>query len=123
MAGLWIEFHAALWQFWKVERLAAKLQIPYAHALGVLGCLWTWAATNKTDGDLSKFSDAELASAAKWHGSVNGFVRYLKDCEWMDADGRLHDWAQHGTRILQESRRKQQAYRDRKKAVRKGRKT
>ena len=117
MPGLWIEYHAKLRDFWKVKRLSDRLQIPYAHALGLVSCLWTWAADNKPDGKLDKFTDSELAEAAKWTGEINGFVRYQKECELMDADGRIHDWEQHGIRVLEESRRKQQAYRDRKKAM------
>lgn len=118
MAGLWIEYHAALWSFWKVDRLAEKLRIPYPHALGVLSCLWTWAANNKPDGNLKKFSDTEIAHACRWDGVVNGLIGDLKTCELIDQDGMLHDWKDHGTRVLRQSRDKQQAYRDRKKSLR-----
>ena len=113
MAGLWIEYHTTLRDFWKIKRLARLLHIPYAYALGLVSCLWTWAAENKPDGNLSKFQDAEIAEAATWEGPVNGFVGYLTTCELLDPDGRLHDWNQHGLRIILESRRRQQAYRDR----------
>jgi hypothetical protein len=114
MPSLWIEYHTNLWEFWKVKRLALKLSIPYAHALGLVSCLWVWTATNKADGNLTKFSDAEIADAARWGGEVNGFVGYLKECELLDADGKLHDWDKHGLRVILESRRRQQEYRDRK---------
>lgn len=113
MPGLWIEYHTALRDFWKIKRLAAILSVPYPHALGLVSCLWTWAAENKPDGNLKKFSDEELAEASKWDGQTNGFVGHLKACELLDADGGLHDWQQHGIRMLLNSRERQQAYRER----------
>ena len=122
MAGLWIEYHLTLREFWKVQRLADLLQIPYAHALGLVSCLWVWAAANQGDGNLARFSDQEIARAARWEGSVNGFRGYLVQSELLDKDGKVHRWDRYGTRVLGESRRKQQEYRDRLKAKRRGKK-
>ena len=104
MAGLWIEYHLTLREFWKVQRLADLLQIPYAHALGLVSCLWVWTAANQGDGNLARFNDQEIARAARWEGTVNGFRGYLVQSELLDKDGKLHQWDRYGTRVLTQAR-------------------
>lgn len=112
----WIEYHDALRDFWKIERLAHILQVPYAHALGLLSCLWLWAVKNARDGKLKHFTDLEVAKAARWEGNAEGFKEHLRICKLIDrGTDRLHDWSEYGTRMLEESRRKQREYRLRKK--------
>lgn len=120
----WIEYRKALRDHVKVRRLAGALSIPYAHALGLVSCLWLWAIDNASDGNLNPFSDEELAYAAKWDGAVNGFRTHLTEIRWLDPDGRLHDWEKHGTRLLREAKtrtavwRRRQQHRKKKIAAR-----
>lgn len=107
----WIEFHAGLWNHWKIQRLASKLQIPYAHALGMVSCLWTWTVTNSREGDLSRFTDPEVAAAMRSETPINGIKETLQQCELVDQDGHLHDWKNHGTRLLDQAKQRMEKYR------------
>ena len=107
----WIEYHTALRDHWKISRLADKLKTPYTEALGLVSCLWLWAAENAQDGHLKQFTDEEVARAARWTGAVNGFRQYLIDCELVDQDGRLHQWERYGNRLLRESKERTEQWR------------
>ena len=96
----WIEYRKALRDHVKVHRLAKLMEIPYPYALGLVSCLWLWAVDNATHGDLSSFTDEEIAYAAKLDGPVNGFRKHLMAVRFLDSSGRLHDWDKHGTRVL-----------------------
>ena len=113
----WIEYHQDLWNLWKIERLAAKLGVTYAHALGLISCLWTWAISNARDGSLKDFTDDEIASACRWTGNHAGNIRKLLiECELVDGDtGRIHDWESHGLRLLNRARERTREWREKKK--------
>ena len=110
----WIEYHTALRDHWKISRLADKLKTHYTEALGLVSCLWLWAAENAQDGHLKQFTDEEVARAARWTGAVNGFRQYLLDCELVDPDGRLHRWESYGLRMLLSARERQRESRAKK---------
>ena len=107
----WIEFHTSLRDHWKIDRLKDALNIPYAHALGLIGCVWTWAATQAQNGDLSRFTDAEISRAARWEGRWDGFKNVLKSCGLLDDKEKINDWHKHGIRILKSSRKRQEEHR------------
>ena len=109
----WIEFHTGLWNHWKVNRLAKKLDISYPHALGLVSCLWTWAVDNAENGNLSHFTDEEIAKGCRWIGEASGFFSYLIECQLVDENKRIHDWDKHGIRILKEARRRKAESRER----------
>ena len=100
----WIEFHAGVRENSKIGVLASSLQIPYAHAVGLMGCLWASPHAINHDGNLTGCTDAFIAGLAKWEGSINGFVGYLKAAKLLDADLRLHDYSLHGTKMLRDAR-------------------
>lgn len=112
----WIEYHLSLREFWKVDRLAARLGIRYTEALGVVSCLWCWAGNNAKDGRLKKFTDLEIAKAARWEGPADNFKEILRSCRLLDkGTDKIHDWDKHGLRLIEESRRRQKEYRQRQK--------
>lgn len=108
----WIEFHTRLRDHWKIDRLKDALKIPYAHALGLVGCLWTWAAENAQNGNLSKFADSEICRATRYEGQPDGFKDILIKCELLDKNGYIHDWKAHGLKLLLSSIKRQKKYRD-----------
>ena len=120
----WIEYHEALWDFWKVKRLALRLEISYPHALGLLSCLWLWAVRNAKTGVLKKFGNDELAAGARWSGTsqndgVGLFTKALLiECELLDQrTEKLHDWDLHGTRLLDAARQRVKKHRGKKDAT------
>ena len=107
----WIEFHEQLRDHYKVHRFAKLLKVPYAQALGHLACLWTWAAGTARDGHLKRFTDDEIAYAARWEGQSNGFVTHLVEAELLDKDHSIHDWNQYGIKALESARKRQAKWR------------
>jgi hypothetical protein len=61
-------------------------------------CLITWAAANRSDGDLSGMTVEDIELAADWLGDEGAFVSELVRVRFLDQDGEnyaLHDWADH----------------------------
>ena len=108
----WIEFHIALRDHWKIDRLAFLLECDYAAALGHLACLWCWTATNAPNGTLKNFSDKELCKAARLP-LEKCLKDVLKQVKLMDANDRIHDWGKHGLKYLVAKRYRQKEYRQR----------
>ena len=111
----WIEYHDALWDFWKVNRLAKAIDIPYAHALGLISCLWTWAVRNQPCGILKRFTDDEIADAMRWTGKRPiPAKRFLINSELLDKKTEeLHDWNKHGLRLLNQARERKKRWHSR----------
>jgi hypothetical protein len=116
----WIESHQSLGTHIKLRRLARTLGILKPQAVGHLYYLWWWALDGAPSGDVSALSAAELAEVSEWPGDPEAFLAALRDCGWLDPDGRIHDWEQYVGRILsfRENNRKRQ--RRRRKALRHG---
>ena len=101
---MWIKAHASLARHPKTKRMARMLGISDAMAVGPLFVLWWWAMEYAQDGDLSDFTDEEIASAAGWDGDPSSFVSALVECGgrgsgFLDRteDGGLilHEWDEH----------------------------
>jgi len=107
----WIEFHTALRDHWKVKKLASILGVEYTTALGIIGCLWLWAADYASNGDLSRFTDDILRDAMRCN-LEKCTLKALKCSEFVDESGKIHDWGKHGIRLLKSSRKRQKGYRE-----------
>ncbi len=87
---------------WKVELVADRLGIVPAQVVGHLVGLWSFAANataeSQADGDLSRFSPSMLERRAGWSGEAGALWQALLQAQLVDADGRLHDWAEHAGR-------------------------
>lgn len=63
-----------------------------------LVCLILWAASNRSDGNLSGMTGEDIELAADWDGEAGAFVQELAALKFFDeVDGgyRIHDWAEH----------------------------
>lgn len=63
-----------------------------------LVCLILWAASNRSDGDLSGMTVEDIELAADWAGQDGAFVAALTEVRFLDGqDGEymLHDWHEH----------------------------
>lgn len=109
----WIEFHADLRDHWKVHRLKDILKIRYAEALGLVACLWTWAANQAQNGDLKRFTNDEISAACRWHGASKNVVEALQEAKFLTEKKMIHDWGKYGLKLLLSSRKRSKLYRDR----------
>lgn len=81
-------------------KIAGLLGIPKAHAVGLMECLWHWAAKFCPQGDIGKWGDESIADGAGWPSTDAGiFTAALLQAGWLDesAEFRLiiHDWPEH----------------------------
>ena len=89
----------------KIRRLAAILEIPWPHALGLAGLLWRFAAKHAPTGEVGRHDDEEIATALEWPGDAVDLVAALARCRLLDAvDGParllVHDWPEHAPRYV-----------------------
>lgn len=90
--SLYIRVQLSFWNHVKTLRLRARIG---DDAFWVPPRLWSYAAEAKPDGDFSGYTSAELAMLAGCPKHAASIRQDLIDCGFMDADGRLHDWAEH----------------------------
>lgn len=57
--------------------------------------LWAYAAENQSDGNFSKYTSAELAALLGCDKYATSILQALKDAEFIDPEGFIHDWEQH----------------------------
>ena len=109
----WIEYHTALRDHWKVQRLADTLEVEYTTALGIISCLWLWCVDYAPDGDISRFTDREIrAGCRNTHEKIG--KKTLRDCCLIDENGCINDWAKYGIKYLKSMRKRIREYRRRK---------
>lgn len=125
----WIQVYSNLIKHPKTYALADELKLtskdasPNAVASGMLVSLWLWAAQNATDGDLSKCPPRAIAEAAEYRKNPVTFVAALKKTKWLDNDGKLHDWCEYATLLIEcdqqqreKTRKRVERHRAKKKA-------
>ena len=84
----------------KIRRLAAILEIPWPHAVGLSGLLWRFAAKHAPTGAVGRHEDEDIATALEWPGTAQGLTEAFVRCRLLDAvDGPdrllIHDWPDH----------------------------
>lgn len=83
----------------KMRDLARRLNIPLAHAVGIMEMIWHWAGQETPQGDIGLAEDREIAAAADWAGRPSVLVDALVDSRWLDRDDVyrlvIHDWPDH----------------------------
>lgn len=112
----WIESHQSLGRHPKLLRLANELGVDKVMAVGHLQYLWWWAMDYAKDGDISRFSDFEVANASEWRGEPKTMSQALRNCSWIDANGKLHDWVEYAGHYMS-NRTRQQRYREKRKTL------
>lgn len=96
----WIESHTNLARHPKTIRLAKALGVSVPAAVGHLHLLWWWALEYAQDGDLTHFSDDEIAEAVLWDGDPGDLVAGLTAARLLD-DRHIHDWDDYAGRLIQ----------------------
>lgn len=129
----WIQIYSNLVSHPKTDALAEKLNLSCAAvkrnviAAGMLVGLWSWAAQNATDGDLSTCTYSVLADAAGWKKKPEVFINALVSAGWVDRNGAslaIHDWEDYASLLMEQMDNQKQKtnervkrYRDKKKVA------
>lgn len=115
----WIELHQELRSHPKIKRLATKLAIIPATATGALINLWLWAVQYAQNGEITKFTDAEIGYACELPEQHHpGLIKTLSDCGWIDdRNGKkiIHDWKKHGLKYLNSVNDRVRKHREKKR--------
>jgi hypothetical protein len=88
----WIESHTTLREHPKTKRLCRLLGINRREAIGLLHFLWWWAIDFAPEGDLSDFSDEDIADSIDWVCDAQQLIVSLTQAGFVDKDRRIHDW-------------------------------
>ena len=88
----WIESHTTLREHPKRKRLSRLLGIKARETIGLLHILWWWVLDFAPEGDLSAYSDEDIADSIDWEGDAGQLVAALTQAGFMDADRQVHDW-------------------------------
>lgn len=88
----WIESHQTLREHPKTKRLSRLLTIDRWQAVGLLHFLWWWALDYAPEGDLSGFSDEDIADAVDWTEDAERLVRALTQAGFLEETLHIHDW-------------------------------
>jgi hypothetical protein len=115
----WIESHQTLRDHPKKDALAEALfsgSVPddvadYA-AVGLLQHLWWWALDYAQDGDISPFSDRQIARACRWSGDPACLVSALLSSGFLTEDRYLNDWHDYAGKLIERRERNRERMRD-----------
>lgn len=124
---LYTPSHAELAQHPKTRKLARLLGVSIPTAIGHLHLLWHFALKYASDGDLSRFTDEDIADGCMWEGGAPVICNALHDSGYIDVGPAdeplritLHDWQDYGGKAIkqkEDNAKRQQEWRDRHKTV------
>lgn len=97
----WIESHADLRSHPKLDLLCDLLDLSEWEGIGLLHCWWWWTLSYAEDGDLSRFTDKQVARAIGWTKPAEGLVAGLTEAGFLDADRTVHDWRKYAGRWIE----------------------
>lgn len=109
----WIESHQELREHPKTKRLCRLLALPRPMVVGYLHFLWWWAYDYAPEGDLSAFTDEDIADAVDWDGDPSAFVQALVQAGFVDEGRLIHDWGEFAQKWIERRR----ADRERKRSA------
>ena len=95
---MWVELHDTVREHRKTWIFAEALEITNAHAVGLLACLWSWAITHATDGNLNGFPPRAIAHVSGWEGDADVFLSALEKSHYLES-GLIHDWCDYAGRL------------------------
>jgi len=82
---------------------------PLTVAAGMLERLWIAVAQQADDGDLTGWSDRQIARCTGWRGDPSELVTVLDSAGWLDGEEgsrRIHDWEEHAPGYVRDKMRK-----------------
>jgi hypothetical protein len=99
--GNWIPSCQSLRSHSKRKRLSRRLDIGLHETVGLLICLWWWAIDEAEDGDLTRFSDQDIADGADWQGDADELIAALVDAGFLSEDRLLVNWWKYVGKLLE----------------------
>lgn len=106
MSNLYVQVKTGFYSHRKTAKLRALLG---DDALWIPPRLWAYAAEHQPDGDLSSYESAELANLIGCYKYATSMLQALKDCGYVDEDGKIHDWEEHNSYHVSYSARAKKA--------------
>ena|SRR3990167_2404249 len=91
----WIESHQTLRDHPKTLSVMDTLGISRPAAVGHLHLFWWWCMDYAEQGDLSRYTPAQIDRAAEWTGKAGKFTEAMIDAGFFNRDGdkiTVHDW-------------------------------
>ena len=83
----------------KMDALCELLNVPRAHAVGIMEMLWQYTADKTPQGDIGKASDRAIANAVGWDRDPSELIESLISVRWLDRSEEhrlvVHDWSEH----------------------------
>lgn len=83
----------------KIRVFAARVGVPFPHALGMCGMLWNFVADHAPCGDIGRHDDSSIAIALEWPNDPAALVNALVAARLLDVHPKhrlvVHDWADH----------------------------
>jgi len=95
--------HPQIFNLAKTLNLSRSKSGANTSAVGMMIGLWSWAAVNAPDGNLTHCPPEALAYASSWYGKPETLFNALVSCGWIDEiDGEyyLHDWDKYGAPFM-----------------------
>ena len=83
-------------------KLTIRLETTPIVAHGLLAGMWGFAFTFCQDGDLSRFTAPEIATAVGWDGDPNGMMEALIHAGFLSPKWAIHDWHDWGGALFSE---------------------
>lgn len=102
----WIESHQKLRNDPKMYMLAAMLGVGVPAAIGTLHLLWYFALDHAEDGDISDVHEEQLKRELHFEGGASALRAALVDTEFLDDDGKIHNWKRYAGRLMSERERR-----------------
>jgi hypothetical protein len=96
----WLESHQTLADHPKRKRLSRLLGATKAATIGHLHLMWWWAMDYAQDGDLTRYTDDDLADAGGWDGDPGLFVQSLIESGFITVERTVHDWDDYAGRLI-----------------------
>lgn len=113
----WIQVYSNLQGHKKTCKLRDGLGFSANYqAVGVVVCLWSWAAVNAPDGNLTGYSDRDIADAVGWKKSPGKLLGALAHAGFIDRNDdvfQIHDWEEHAALLMDSEAQQRKNTRDR----------
>lgn len=98
------------------EDFAERLGAPVIVADGLLSGLWRFAFCFAQDGDIGKFTPAQIARAVGWEGDPDVMWEALTASKFVEDKNRLHHWEEWGGRLFEQRKADSERKWDKRKA-------
>lgn len=100
----WIQVYSNILTHDKTYALAEQLKIPNYGAVGLMVSLWSWAAINAPDGDITAYPKRAIADAAGWSRGADKFYQVLINVRLIEQleDGRtvIRNWERYASLLM-----------------------